>query len=116
MAKRKKNEPVPEGWQDAVDASDALDDQDDGPDGVEHDGAGPVYLRKLSEEEHRAVGDQLAATLVRIEELKAEKKKVTKEFKDDITDLEEKRDVLRDEWRSGVRKEGAQPDLPGMDS
>lgn len=109
MAKKKKG-PAPEGWQDAVDASQQLDGT-----GVTIEGGGPVVTVKLSEDQHRAVGDELAATLLQIEERKAEKKRVTKEFKDDIAVLEERRDILRDEWRSGVRKEDAQASLPGME-
>lgn len=119
MGRGKKNRDttLTPGWQDAVDASEAHDDEARlAGTGVVHEGGGPVHMVKLTEDQHREVGDKLAATLVRIEELKAEKKQALKDFKEDITDLEDRRDVLRDEWRSGVRKEGAQPALPGVDA
>lgn len=113
-AKKKRNTDSTD-FQEAVDASAAHDDELAGT-GVEHDGAGPVHLVKLTEEQHREVGDKLAATLLEIEQRKAERKKVTKDLKGGIELLELRRDVLRDEWVSGQRKEDAQPPLPGMDS
>lgn len=113
-SKKNRDTTLTPGWQEAADAS-AEQDELSGT-GVEHDGAGPVHLVKLTEDQHREVGDKLAATLLEIEQRKAEKKKVVKEFKDELADLEERRDVLRDEWVSGTRKESAQPPLPGLDS
>lgn len=115
MAKKQKQQ-APEGWQDVVDASDELEGT-----GVEHDGAGPQLLVKLSEDEHRQVGDELTKTLRAIERVKAEKKATAKEFKDEIEDLELRRDTLRDEWDSGNRKIEppvitAQETLPGVDA
>lgn len=109
---------TPDEWKGAVQASTAQDGADDelAGTGVEHDGAGPVHLVKLTEDQHREVGDKLAATLLEIEQKKAEKKQVVKEFKEDLFLLEVRRDTLRDEWTSGQRKESAQPPLPGFDS
>jgi hypothetical protein len=114
-ASKKKRNTDSSAFHESVEASQAHDDELAGT-GVEHDAAGPVHLVKLTEDQHREVGDKLAATLLEIEQRKAEKKKVTKEFKDDITLLELKRDTLRDEWTSGQRKEDAQPPLPGLSS
>ncbi len=111
MAKRNSDSAA---FSEAVEAS-AAHDEFEGT-GVIHEGGGPVILVNLTESEHRKVGDELAATLLRIEERQAEKKLTVKEFKDEIADLEARRDSLRDEWVSGQRKEPAQVGLPGVDS
>lgn len=88
-------------FQEAVDAS-AVQDELAGT-GVEHDGAGPSVTVKLSEEEHRAVGDKLTSTLREIERVKQDKKAAAKEFREELADLEEQRDTLVKEWDSGNR-------------
>lgn len=103
-------------FQEAVDASQQLDGT-----GVTIEGGGPVVTVKLSEEEHRAVGDKLTATLREIERVKAVKKQTAKGFKDDLTILEARRDSLRDEWDTGLRKVeppvvADQVALPGLEA
>ncbi len=104
-------------FQEAVEAS-AVQDELAGT-GVVYDGAGPAFVVKLSEEEHRAVGDKLTHTLREIERVKQDKKAAAKDFRDELSDLEEQRDTLVQEWDSGNRTieppvVTAQVTLPGV--
>jgi len=83
--------------------------------GVEHTDAGPVYLEKLTPDERQSVGDDLAELLLDIAEKEQRARDAASGARDELKTLREKRDELRDQWLSGVRKRPAQGALPGVE-
>jgi hypothetical protein len=84
-----------------------------GADGVEHDGAGPVYLEKLSADEKAAAGLALAEAELELEQLEADWKKRSSEHRGEKKQLKARIKALGEQVRSGVRKKPAQQALPG---
>lgn len=114
---RKTKQQAPEAWKEPVEASEALDDEgEDGEDGtgVEHDGAGPVYVEKLTAEQLAQVADDLSERLFTIAKLEQDQRDANGAYRKKLKKLREERDRLRDEHRSGKRKVGAQRGLPGV--
>jgi len=75
-----------------------------------------VYEEKLSEGERGRVGTQLAELLTEIAELEQEARDSAGTFRNDLKKMREDRDVLRDQYLSGVRKKPAQQKLPGTEA
>jgi hypothetical protein len=114
---KNKNAKAPEEWKDAVAASADLDDEDDDDGtGVTHEGGQPIYLEKLTAEERLDVGDKLSKKLLLIAEKEQKAKDAAGAARNELKDLREDRDKLRDEWLSGMRKRPAQQSLPAVES
>jgi hypothetical protein len=112
MAKRKRNTDS-SAFTDAVEAS-AEKDELDGT-GTVIEGGGPVHLVKLTEQERAAAGEHLASLLHDLAEVEQEAKDAAAAKRKDIKTRRKAIAELREEVLSGVRKEDAQPALPGVD-
>jgi hypothetical protein len=80
-------------------------------------GDGEAYFEeKLSDGERGRVGTQLAELLTEIAELEQEARDSAGTFRNDLKKMREDRDVLRDQYLSGVRKKPAQQKLPNTEA
>lgn len=98
-------------FKDAVDASTKLDGT-----GVVHEDGQAFYKEKLSSSDRAAVGEELAELLVEIAEREQEARDSAGTFRNELKDMREKRDSLRDQYLSGMRKRPAQEKLPGTEA
>lgn len=112
MAKKKRNTDSA-AFTDAVEASREQDELEGT--GVEHDGAGPVHLVRLTDEERAKAGEHLASLLHDLAAVEQDAKDAAAARRKDIKARKAVIAELREEVLSGMRKEEAQAILPGVE-